>query len=212
MRTIVKGPEPPDLRAHRETAHGDYDNYRGKDGLRAALVAEQRGLCCYCMGRIRAARGGMKVEHWRSRTRHPKEQLEYANLLGACPGGEGGRPKDQHCDTRKADRDLLWNPADPDHRVEARIRYGADGSVRADDKEFDAQLDSVLNLNLPLLKNHRKSVLDAVLVWWSSPAEGMGRSRLEREVRRRTGGDGPLEPYVGVAVWWLERRIARMGS
>ena len=143
---------------------------------------------------------------------NPEEQLEYANLLGACPGGEGGRPKDQHCDTRKADRDLLWNPADPDHRVEARIRYGADGSVRADDEEFDAQLDSVLNLNLPLLKNHRKSVLDAVLVWWSSPAEGMGRSRLEREVRRRTGGDGPLEPYVGVAVWWLERRSARMGS
>lgn len=212
MRTIVKGPEPPDLRAHRETAHGDYDNYRGKDGLREALVAEQRGLCCYCMGPISAARGGMKIEHWRSRTRYPKEQLEYANLLGACLGGEGGRPKDQHCDTRKADRDLLWNPADSDHRVEARIRYGADGSVRADDADFDAQLEDVLNLNLPLLKNNRRSVLDAVLAWWDSLAEGRDRSRLEQEVRRRTGGDGSLEPYVGVAVWGLERRIARMAS
>lgn len=208
MRTIVKGPEPPDLRAHRETAHGDYDNYRGKDGLREALVAEQRGLCCYCMGRIRATRDGMKIEHWRSRTRYPKKQLDYANLLGACLGGEGGRPKDQHCDTRKADSDLLWNPADP----EARIRYGRDGSVRADDGKFNKQLDSVLNLNLPRLKNNRKSVLNAMLDWWSPRRKGMSKSRLEREVRRRTGGDGPLEPYVGVAVWWLERGIAKMGS
>lgn len=208
MRTIVKGPEPPDLRAHRETAHGDYDNYPGKDGLRAALVGEQRGLCCYCMGRIRAARGGMKIEHWRSQARYPEEQLDYANLLGACSGGEGGHRRDQHCDTRKGADDLLWNPADPGHGVEARIRYGADGSVRSDDREFDAQLESVLNLNLPFLKNHRKSVLDAVLTW----AKGVGRSRLEQEVGRRTDGDGPLEPYVGVAVWWLERRIARMGS
>lgn len=212
MRTIVKGPEPPDLRAHRETPHGDYDNYQGKDGLRAALVAEQQGLCCYCMGPISAARGGMKIEHWRSRTRYPKEQLEYANLLGACLGGEGGRRRDQYCDTRKADRDLLWNPADPDHRVEARIWYGADGSVRADDEEFDKQLQSVLNLNLPRLKNNRKSVLKAILDWWSPRRKGMSRSRLEREVRRRTGGDGSLKPYVGVAVWWLERRIARMAS
>lgn len=212
MRTIVKGPEPADLRAHRETPHGDYDNYPGKDGLREALVAEQRGLCCYCMGRIRAARGGMKIEHWRSQARYPEEQLDYANLLGACSGGEGGRRRDQHCDTRKADRDLLWNPADPGHRVEARVRYGVDGSVRADDEEFDAQLESVLNLNLPFLKNQRKSVLDAVLTWWSSLAEGVGRSRLEQEVGRRTSGDGPLEPYVGVAVWWLEQGIARRDS
>ena len=214
MRTIVKRPEPADLRAHRETSHSDYDNYPGKDGLREALVGEQRGLCCYCMGPISATPDRMKIEHWRSRAHYPKEQLDYANLLGACLGGEGRRRrrKDQHCDTRKADRDLLWNPADPGHRVEARIRYGADGSVRSDHGEFDAQLESVLNLNLPLLKNHRKSVLDAVLTWWSSLAEGVGRSRLEREVGRLTGGDGPLKPYVGVAVWWLERRIARMGS
>lgn len=212
MRTIVKQPEPPELRAYRETPHGGYDDYPGKDRLREALVDEQRGLCCYCMGPISAARGGMKIEHWRSRSRYPEEQLDYANLLGACLGGEGGRRRDQHCDTRKADRDLLWNPARPDHRVGDRVRYRADGTVRADDGEFDAQLDSVLNLNVPLLRNHRKSVLDALLKWWDSVAEGADRPRLEEEVGRRTGGDGPLEPYVGVAVWWLERRVARMGS
>lgn len=212
MRTIVKRPEPPDLRAHRRTPHGGYDNYPGKDGLREALVAEQRGLCCYCMGPIRAARDRMKIEHWRSRARYPGEQLDYSNLLGACLGGAGGRRRDQHCDTSKADRDLRWNPADPGHRVETRLHYWADGSVRADEADFDGELDSVLNLNLPLLKNNRKRVLDGMLSWWLRGAEPGGRRRLEREIARRTAGDGPLQPYVQVAVWWLERRVARMRS
>ena len=53
MKAIAKGPEPASLTAHRQTPHGNYDNYAAKDHLRSALVAEQRGLCCYCMGRIR---------------------------------------------------------------------------------------------------------------------------------------------------------------
>ena len=53
MRAITKGPEPVSLTAHRQTPHCDYDNYAAKDDLRNALVSEQRGLCCYCMGRIR---------------------------------------------------------------------------------------------------------------------------------------------------------------
>ena len=217
MRTIVKRSEPPALRAHRETPHGDYDNYPEKDRLRKALVDEQRGLCCYCMAGISDARDRMKIEHWRSRARYPGEQLDYPNLLGACLGGGSGRGerrrrRDLHCDTHKADRDLRWNPADPDHRVEARLRYEADGTIRADDADFDDQLDTVLNLNLPLLKNNRKSVLDAMLTWWRVRAEPAPGSRLEIEVRRRTAGDGLLQPYVQVAVWWLEKRIARTRS
>ena len=62
------------------------------------------------------------------------------------------------------------------------------------------------------LKNHRKSVLDAMLTWWRFRAEPAPSSRLEIEVRRRTAGDGLLQPYVQVAVWWLEKRIARTRS
>ena len=52
MRAITKDPEPMSLTVHRQTPHCDYDNYAAKDDLRNALVSEQRGLCCYCMGRI----------------------------------------------------------------------------------------------------------------------------------------------------------------
>jgi len=61
MRAITKGPEPPSLTAHRQTPPCDYDNYTDKDGLRHSLVTEQRGLCCYCMGRIRNGPKTMKI-------------------------------------------------------------------------------------------------------------------------------------------------------
>ena len=64
MKAITKGPEPPSLTTHRLTRHGDYDNYPDKDTLRHSLSAEQRGLCCYCMGRIRPDANSMKIEHW----------------------------------------------------------------------------------------------------------------------------------------------------
>ena len=94
MRTIQKGPAPATLTQHRQQPHANYDNYADKDHLRQALVAEQRGVCCYCQSRIRATPDGMKIEHWQCRASFPDLQLEYRNLLGACPGGEGRRPED----------------------------------------------------------------------------------------------------------------------
>ena len=117
MRTIIKGAEPASLTQHRLTPHSDYANYMDRNGLRAALVTDQQGLCCYCMGRIRSEHDKMKIEHWHSQTKYQDEQLDYRNLLGACLGGEGRPRKFQHCDTRKGCLDLLWNPANPDHDV-----------------------------------------------------------------------------------------------
>jgi len=214
MRAITKGPEPASLTAHRKTPQCAYDNYPDKSALRHALTTEQRGICCYCMGRIRNSRATMKIEHWRSQSNHPAEQLTYRNLLGACLGGHGQPKKLQHCDTRKGDRDLLWNPADPAHGVERRLRYEADGTIRSGDADFDLQLDDVLNLNLPVLRNNRKSVLDAVLNWWRHEKAKIGgavpRERFELERARYTYRAADLEPFCQVAAWWLDQRLARL--
>ena len=216
MRAIMKGHEPVGLTAHRQTPHSDYDNYPEKDDLRHALVTEQRGLCCYCMGRIRPEGGRMKIEHWQCQTQYEDQRLNYRNLLGACLGGHGQPAKFQHCDTRKGNRHLEWNPADPAHRIETRIRYELDGSIRSDEADFNGQLNDVLNLNLPLLKNNRKYLLDAILEWWKrEKARIHGPVPRDGFVRRRDehiGGDGELAPYCQVVVWWLEHRLARMAA
>ena len=216
MRAITKGREPVSLTAHRQTPHSDYDNYPERDDLRHSLVTEQRGLCCYCMGRIRPERARMKIEHWRCQKDHDGEQLNYRNLLGACLGGHGQPARLQHCDTRKGDSDLAWNPADPAHHIETRIRYELDGSIRSDEADFDSQLNDVLNLNLPLLKNNRKYHIYAILEWWKrEKARNRGPVPRDGFVRKRDeniGRGGELAPYRQVAVWWLEQRLARMAA
>ena len=214
MRSITKGAEPTSLTTHRQTRHGDYDNYPDKDRLREMLAHEQRGLCCYCMGRIRS--DSMKVEHWMSQSRFSKKQLDFGNLLGACRGGEGQPRSRLHCDTRKGDGDLRWNPANLSHAIEQRIYYEADGGIRSDDGDFDAQLKEVLNLNLPLLKISRKRIRERVLDWWKMEKRRfrgpVPREKFEKQRERHVGGAGDLEPYCQVAVWWLDQRLKRMAA
>lgn len=211
MRQIVKGAEPASLTTHRKTPHCNYGNYGSKDDLRHALVAEQRGLCCYCMNRIRNGPTDMKIEHWQCQSRYDGEQLNYRNLLGACLGGTGQPTRLQHCDTRKGDSDLQWNPADPAHHIETRLRYELNGSIRSDDAEFDAQLTDVLNLNLPVLMNYRKAVYDAVLEWWRREKRRLKgpvpRNRIERERARHAAGASELTPFGQVAVWLLSQKL-----
>lgn len=214
MRAIRKGPEPASLTLHRQTSHSDYDNYAEKDVLRAALVSEQRGLCCYCLGRIAADPTMMKIEHWRCQDEHPDEQLNWKNLLGACKGAEGSPEEQQHCDTKKGKRDILWSPADPMHNVELQIRYEIDGSIRSNNAVFDGQLESVLNLNLGWLKSNRKEILDAIIEWWKWEKDRLQgpvpRARLERQRSKVVDTPGELKPYCQVTIWWLDQRLLKM--
>ena len=216
MRSIVKTREPNSLAEHRAKLYSSFDNYgddnnRRKEQLRAALANEQHYICCYCMGRITPARNKMKIEHWRPRSRCPEEQLDYNNMLGACKGGEGSPPRLQHCDTRKGNSGLKYNPANPNHSVEAWLRYGWDGSIRSNNSEFDRQLEDVLNLNLPLLRNNRKLVFDEFNRWLhreKDRAHGpVPRDRLKRKRDQVIGRSDRLTPYCQVAIWLLEQRL-----
>lgn len=208
MRAVMKGPEPQSLTQHRASPHCNYDNYADKAGLRVSLVREQYGICCYCMGRIRHTEAAMKIEHWQCRARHSAKELAYDNLLGACIGGVGKPVKQQHCDTRKGDGDLKWNPATATHRIESRVRYELNGKITSGNKDFAGQLNDVLNLNLPWLMNNRKAVLDAVLAWWRAKRP-VPAARLRQEVQKRSSADGgrELEPYSPVAAWWLRQKL-----
>lgn len=219
MRQISKGPEPAKLKQYRLAS--DNSSYAGladipgaMQELRESLVQEQRGLCCYCMRRISNGPLLMKVEHWRSQSRHEGEQLRYANLLGACLGGQDRVDSAKHCDTHKKDRDLRFSPANPNHQIEKRIRYELDGKIRSDDHEFDDQLDEVLNLNLKVHQNSRKAMLDAVQEWWRWEKNRL-HNRVPKEVIQRkrdeyAGGNGLLRPYCQVAIWVLEQRLLKV--
>lgn len=212
MRAITKGREPTSLTTHRLADHSDYANYAQKDDLREALVRDQQDLCCYCMGRIAASASDMKIEHWRCQSNYPELQLAYRNILGACLGGDGQPENLQHCDTRKGDSDLKWNPAERDHWIEQRVRFERDGQIVSDDVEFNGQLNAVLGLNLAHLRNRRGAVLASIVDWWKGEKARLQgpvpRERLER-LRTKHVGAGALSPFAPVVVWWLDQRLTR---
>lgn len=210
MRAITKGTEPRSLIEHRAGAHADYDNFSAKGELRTSLVQEQRGLCCYCMGRVRDDASKTKIEHWQCQERFPAQQLVYRNLLAACKGGEGRPKREQHCDTRKGNSDIQWNPAEPTHAIEARVRYEMTGTISSPDMQFNEHLDEVLNLNLEWLKQNRKAALDGFLAWLKGQGR-VGDDRLRQELRRLTGEGTTVElaPYSPVPAWWIRRKLGR---
>lgn len=215
MRAIQKGPEPRSLTEHRASGNADYvpdyGNYTRVDELRKSLVAEQGAICCYCLQRIRPNEDEMKVEHWHCQSDFANEQLDYANMLGACIGGEGRPRKLQHCDTRKGNSPLSRNPANPLHRIESFIRFLGDGTIESPDAALNAELNTVLNLNLDWQKENRKAVLDGFLEAIAKHQGAFTRKVLLRWIAQWNGGDGGVrEPYCHVVVFWLTKKLARV--
>ncbi|MDO9227644.1 MAG: TIGR02646 family protein [Pseudomonadota bacterium] len=213
MRTIQKVQEPQSLTWHRQQPHANYDNYADKDKLRQYLVAEQRGVCCYCQSRIRAidAEGKptnkyMKIEHWQSQTGYPARQLDFTNLLGACLGREGHPEREQHCDTRKGNSNLCFSVCDPAHLIERQIRLLGNGQITSDDAAINEALNSVLNLNWPRLTSNRRAVLDA----FQQRLQHGRRIDPARELPKWDGSEpGDLPEYAQVIVYWLRKKQAR---
>ena len=190
MRTICKLAEPPNLAAHRAKPGAVFDK-RGlthakvlpagnpelptdaKNELRARLLEEQRGLCCYCCNRITAS-GDVRIEHWEPLSKCPEHQLSYWNLMLACRGKTSLRDEDhEHCDLKKGDSRLQKNPSNPKDRVEEIIHYLTNGEIRSSDSLFDAQLgedalgskadpERTLNLNTAFFLKNRRAILDGV--------------------------------------------------
>lgn len=209
MRDIIKSSEPESLTEHRCQPHANYDNYSDKDGLRASLVNEQRGLCCYCLARIRPTSDRMKIEHWRSQSTFAAEQLDYSNLLGSCLGNVGRARAQQHCDTFKGHAFLSRNPANQNHQMESLIRFDGAGLVYSTDPALNRELNEVLNLNVAILKNNRKQILD---LFKASLSRGsLTRSQIEKKLADWNGDShaGELRPYCQVVVYWLRKRLRR---
>jgi hypothetical protein len=153
----------------------------------------------------------MKIDHWHPQEGYKDEDLVYANLLGVCMGNEGQEHKAQHCDTRKGNAILAYNPANPDHHIEERLSYTGNGTLKSTDTDFDDQINKVLNLNWIRLKENRKAIIDAVEKALSARPGTRTKAELENFLRRwqEPATDGCLNPYSGTAIYFLKKRLKR---
>jgi uncharacterized protein (TIGR02646 family) len=183
-----------------------------KPAIRDALVAEQRGVCCYCTDRIAATDEGMKIEHHvpqRGQWGDAARDLDWSNLLGACcgsvpnPNGRGAMVL--HCDSAKGDRPLPVDPTDPAHV--AAIDYTRRGHVTSTREEHQRSLDEVLNLNADSLVERRRRALDALQreLVRRYGAGSLPAKKLDALLAQIREPQGPLRPFAGYLAWWVER-------
>ncbi len=216
MIPIIKSAEPQSLQHYRLQPEAVFEGQNFtpvKQEIRVQLVAEQGFLCAYCMGRINPDESSMKVEHWHARKKYPAQQLTYANLLGCCCGNEGAPNSQAHCDTKKHDNDLLFNPADPSHHSQLKIRYEFNGTIKSDNSFFESQLNKeILNLNYSRLMDNRKSVWSSVTKKLSEISGKASRAQIEGLLFtwKQKNAEGKLPEYCGVAQYYLEKKLERI--
>ncbi len=212
MKHIEKGAEPHSLTEHRLRPHADFDNYPEKDELRRVLLAEQGNICCYCMQRI--SENESKIEHWASQSNHEDRQLDYSNLLAACPGGEGYPTQLQHCDSHKREQNIIINPADRSHNCENAIRYSPDGEIFSDNPDIERDLDVTLNLNLQTFKDRRKNALYGAIegMTRARPEGAWSRAFLERSKHeyQERNADGSYLPFCNIVVAYIDKKLSKL--
>lgn len=206
MRAITKGPEPKALTTYKRQGGKDYDSSPKRD-IRAALLIEQHGLCCYCMCRIHL--DTMQIEHWSSQSKSPFDKLNFRIMLGVCPGGTKAGSGYRHCDTSRGNKPLVINPADVRDRVEQRVRYLVDGTITSDEPAVENQLNVTFNLNLAEIRNRRKALLTAFQQRLKLKGH-MDKAACSSELKKWDGTKaGDLEPYSGIVAYYLRKRISK---
>lgn len=212
MIYIQKKSEPKSLLEYRanksKLADITYGNFRNKDDLRDALLEEQGHICAYCMQRITKEK--MKIEHFACQTDNEDLQLDYNNMLGCCMGGHGKEHQFQHCDTRKQDGIIKFSPSNPNDKYSLKISYDRNGVINSEDVEFNEELNKILNLNLEFLKNNRKAVLEQLYESFKR-IKGIATKKDCEEILLKfsTPSNGKLPPYCGVAIYYINKKIAK---
>lgn len=172
MKYIKKSNPPIELITYRKTPGATYqdlyDNHKDIWELTRLSLAEEQGyICCYCGQRISGFQG-TQIEHVfaKGTAAYEKMQLDYeSNLLACCDGGKYARRLDPtipyadlYCDTPKESTPIPVTPLNP--LCEEKFLYGSDGDIVGVGADAEATID-ILNLRSPILKNKRKSAIDA---------------------------------------------------
>lgn len=221
----------PEVPASSEQAHamrkGYFDRLR-KWRVREALIAEQHGLCAYCMCRIQNSGNSTTIEHFIPLSKSKSGAMNYGNWMAVCKGGQNIKPPQGEkrvicCDAKKSNTIARLSPMDRS-RME-HIAYYDDGTIyyRAEDSQeahrFNQELNFIYGLNGKVdPRSHRsqkdttsgvvKQRKDAYIAMFDElmRMESTGELTADLLIRFRQSllSDPEWEPFVGVKLYVLD--------
>jgi uncharacterized protein (TIGR02646 family) len=222
MRTINPLPEPVTYVQWRAASQADvnygYDLIPGdlRSEVKAALVAEQRGLCAYTGIGINMDRS--HIEHLipQAHCVQGEGDVEYRNMVACYPAPDGvyvpfgavfkgnwPSPPEQH---------LFVSPRSA--ACEARFSFSIRGKISvAPDDEAAKVTVARLGLDNNRLEKLRKEAIDATLQWHgrNPPLLDLvaARRRLATLEQAENGG-GQLEPFCFALKQALRKHVTRL--
>lgn len=223
MIKITKTKEPLQWTQYRKTPGA---HYQAQDYLTEALMRKQGYICGYCMRRIprkdklsgAATQEDHRIEHVKCRTFYPELELDYSNMIACCPGHIGD---EDHCDRSKKDLAISFSPME-EAAIES-IRYSSSGKIFSANRQWNKEMDEVLNLNTSMLVLNRRSMLDEVI------------KRINQQCRKKNSWDKALlnkflqkysqmhksndkeenrmeyYPFCGIVIWFLKDKLRKLG-
>ncbi len=219
MIFIEKGKEPASLLAYRKKQGACYAGLPKAVAadLREQMWKEQKGLCAYCMCKIEDA-ANVKIEHYSPRHANSgapeaEDALLYRNLLAVCYGNsskKGIKLHDQTCDAHKGNQTLTVDPLD--RTSVCKIKYNSDGTITSEDIHIRKDIQETLNLNCQArsLPQNRKNVLLQAKKELDKRCRGAGKDAYKaacRKLYQRYTRQKQLEPYCGIVIAWLEKKL-----
>lgn len=221
MVVIKKGTPPRSLVEFQQREGASYGSVDfPREDVLLALLQEQGGLCAYCMTRIK--KDNIQIEHWVPQNgeyyadQYTQEEcdrlaIDYRNMLGVCPGGEGRAYKFTTCDEHRKNFQLKIDPRQ--QWMVDSLKYGQDGTISSTDKDLSKDISVILNLNEATLVANRRSA-------WEACKDAMRRQRktgmwtkamIRKQITRYEGRDenGDRLPYAGIVLYWLKKNFQK---
>lgn len=217
-------PSPEQARSIRSS----YFNQLNKSRIRDALIAEQKGLCAYCMCRIVNNGNSTTIEHIMPLSKSKAGALNYQNWLAVCKGGSNirlrsGQKRIICCDAKKSNTITTLTPLDREQM--AGIAYYDDGTIyycASADKNYRQivlDINEVYGLNGqvdPKTGRSRKDTTsgivkqrqDAYIAMFDElmrlEEEGTLTPELIHQFRDSLLSDPQWEPFIGVTLYVLD--------
>lgn len=217
MIKIVKNPEPHEWTEYRKTPGAVYQSF---GYLVKALLEEQGYICAYCMRRIpckdkingESTQEDHRIEHIKCRDNYPELQLDYTNMVICCPGHIGD---ESHCDRLKGNNPISFSPFD--QAFIDTINYNADGEISSTNEQYNAELESVLNLNTSLLVMNRRAVITEVINQINAQKKNKpwNKSTLNKLITKYSsmqnmGEEMEYIPYCGIVLYYLRKKLKKL--
>ena len=224
MILIEKGKEPASLLAYRKQKGACYAELPKTvaDDLRRQMWEEQRGLCAYCTCKIEKP-DMVRIEHYRPRhtgssRAEADDALLYKNMLAVCHGNsltKGTSHESTTCDAHKGNQLLAIDLQDKNSI--RKIIYTSDGYITSEDADIKRDVEDTLNLNCHArsLPENRKIVLQKAKSQNAKQCQRKGAGNdtykaLCSKLYRRYTEQKQLEPYCGIVIAWLEKKLKKI--